>query len=152
VTSTQIVTASGETGIKVHSTTEQDFPLVQVLDDAHKLGCHHIVIDRDTSTRAVSVGFAGEVKVWANADGKWKDDGEIEVGSRKQAGETWAICLSSDGKFVVGTTHDGRVNVWDLGDTGSRQKIREFETKGSFGMSIDMVCYCAHCQFWKTRH
>ncbi|OCT51526.1 Meiotic recombination protein rec14 [Cladophialophora carrionii] len=138
VTTTQILTGSGESSIKVHSTTEDDFPLVQVLNDAHKVGCHHIVTDRETGRNAVSVGFGGEVKVWKYDEGAWKDAGEIKVGPRKKAGEMWAVSLSFDGKFLAGTTHDGRVNVWDLNDTGSREKIREFETKGSFGMSIDM--------------
>ena len=77
--------------------------------------------------------------MWKFKEGIWKDDGDITVGSRKKAGENWALCLSYDAKFLASTTHDGRVNVWDLTDTGSRKKIREFETKGSFGMSIDMV-------------
>ncbi len=34
------------------------------------------------------------------------------------------------------TTYDGRINVWDL--FSGRKKIREYETKGSFGMCIDM--------------
>ncbi len=87
----------------------------------------------------MSVGFAGDVKVWKYEVGEWKADGEVNVGSRKKAGETWAVSLSDDGKFLASTTHDGRINVWDIADTGSREKIREFETKGSFGMSIDMV-------------
>ena len=139
VTTSQILTGSGETSIKIYSTTEEDFPVAQVLDDAHKLGCHHIVTDRGSGSTAVSVGFGGEVKVWKFDGGKWVPNGEVAVGPRKKARETWAVCLSADGKFLASTTHDGRVNVWDLADTGSREKIREFETKGSFGMSVDMV-------------
>jgi superkiller protein 8 len=138
VSPTQIITGSGETSIKVHSTTE-NFPIAQVLEGAHKLGCHHIAIDRETGSRFVSVGFGGEVKVWKFDGGSWNEDGEVDVGSRKKAGETWALCLSFDGKFLATTTHDGRVTVWDLADAGSRQKVGEFETKGSFGMSVDMV-------------
>lgn len=53
--------------------------------------------------------------------------------------ETWAIALSEDGRYLAGTTYDGRINVWSteaLGSGEKAQKIREFETKGSFGMSI----------------
>jgi len=37
---------------------------------------------------------------------------------------------------LASTTYDGRINVWDL--VADRRKIREYETKGSFGMCIDM--------------
>ena len=37
---------------------------------------------------------------------------------------------------MASTTYDGRINVWDL--VNGRNKIREFETKGSFGMCIDL--------------
>lgn len=55
----------------------------------------------------------------------------------KKPGETWAIALSEDGQYLAATSSDGRINVWDNLADGA--KIREFETKGSFGMSIDMV-------------
>ena len=61
-----------------------------------------------------------------------------------KAGEIWAIALSDDGKYLAGTTYDGRVNVWDTdsltSSDGTASKIREYETKGSYGMSIDLVC------------
>jgi superkiller protein 8 len=53
-----------------------------------------------------------------------------------KAGEIWAIALSEDGQYLASTTYDGRINVWDLHD--GRKKIREFETKGSFGLCIDL--------------
>lgn len=53
-----------------------------------------------------------------------------------KAGEIWAIALSEDGQFLASTSYDGRINVWDL--LANRNKIREYETKGSFGMCIDM--------------
>lgn len=49
----------------------------------------------------------------------------------------WAIALSEDGQYLAATSMDGRINVWD--NLANREKIREFETKGSFGMSIDLV-------------
>jgi len=60
-----------------------------------------------------------------------------------KAGEIWAIALSEDGKYLAGTTYDGRVNVWDTNtlttsEKGTAEKVREYETKGSFGMSIDL--------------
>lgn len=52
--------------------------------------------------------------------------------------EVWAIALSDDGQTLAGTTHDGHIKVWDLSANG--EEIRDFETKGSFGTCIDMVC------------
>lgn len=56
----------------------------------------------------------------------------------KNAGEIWAVALSEDGQFLAATTFDGRTNVWDLNTLSSEgaTKLREYETKGSFGMSV----------------
>ena len=104
------------------------------MKNAHKLGCHHIVTSAE-GQKAVSVGFGGETIVWRYEEGMWKQEGEIAEASK--AGEVWAVTLSSSGNFLAATTFDGRINVWDL-DQG-RAKVAEYETKGSFGMSIDMV-------------
>jgi superkiller protein 8 len=107
---------------------------VQTLNGAHKLGCHHIVTSRN-GKYAASAGFGGEVKIWSTAEaGEWAEVGEIVEGNK--AGEIWAVALSEDGQYLASTTYDGRINVWDLLD--GRKKIREFETKGSFGMCIDL--------------
>jgi superkiller protein 8 len=82
------------------------------------------------------VGFGGEVKIWniSSETSEWSEEGKIVDGNK--AGEIWAIALSEDGQFLASTSYDGRINVWDL--LADRKKIREYETKGSFGMSIDM--------------
>lgn len=134
VTSTQILSASGESSLKIYSTKERDFPIAQVLKNAHKLGCHHIVTSFD-GRRAASVGFGGETKIWHYEEGMWKEDGEIA--EARQAGELWALTLSAEGRYLAGTTYDGRVNLWDLDD--EKKKFREYQTKGSFGLSIDLV-------------
>lgn len=64
-----------------------------------------------------------------------------------KAGEVWAIALSENGQYLAGTSFDGRINVWD--NVAGRVKIREFETKGSFGMAIDLVS-CATNQSSST--
>jgi superkiller protein 8 len=135
VTPTQILTASGASSIKIYSTTSPDIPLAQTITSAHKLGCHHIVASRN-GRKAASVGFGGEVKIWAISPetSEWGEEGKITDGNK--AGETWAIALSEDGQFLASTSYDGRINVWDL--LANRSKIREYETKGSFGMCIDM--------------
>ena len=65
----------------------------------------------------------------------WEKEGEIAEAPK--AGELWALTLSEDGRYLAGTTYDGRINIWDL--LGGRQKFREYETKRSFGLSIDLV-------------
>lgn len=45
--------------------------------------------------------------------------------------------MSNDGQYLAATSFDGRINVWD--ELADGAKIREIETKGSFGMSIDLV-------------
>jgi superkiller protein 8 len=132
VTPTQILSASGSSSIKIHSTASSDTPLHQTLSGAHKLGCHHIATSRNGLV-AASAGFGGEIKTWkVSEDGEWSFYKNIEGGNK--AGEVWAIALSEDGQFLASTTYDGRIIVWDL-DAG---KIREYETKGSFGMCIDI--------------
>ena len=59
----------------------------------------------------------------------------------KKAGEHWAIALSENGRYLAATTHDGRINVYDTSTIASSmeaKKITQYETKGSFGMSIDL--------------
>lgn len=51
--------------------------------------------------------------------------------------DAWAIAISEDGQYLAGVTQEGRINVWDLAADGTR--IRDHETKGSFGTCIDLV-------------
>ena len=50
--------------------------------------------------------------------------------------DTWAICLSEDGRYLAGTTNNGHIKVWDL---SNGEQFRDYETKGAFGACIDMV-------------
>lgn len=72
--------------------------------------------------------------------GEWTSDGEI-TGPSVKPGEVWALALSEDGSFLASTTHDGRVNVWNVGEE-TKTKFREYETgsagSGSFGMCVDL--------------
>ncbi|KAG9685688.1 WD40 repeat-like protein, partial [Aureobasidium melanogenum] len=149
-TSSQLITASGSSSLHVYSTAPTNdennpYPLVQTLKDAHKLGAHHIAVSANGKT-AASAGFGGELKVWSIDDesSQWALKGSIvddsNTAQAKNAGELWAVALSEDGQFLAATTFDGRINVWDLNtlstsDEGAT-KPREYETKGSFGMSV----------------
>ncbi|KAB8075057.1 WD domain protein [Aspergillus leporis] len=134
VTDKQILSASGGSVIMVHSTTDPDFPLAQSIDGAHKVGCHHVVTNGNGS-KAVSVGFDGEIKVWSCHNGTWSEDVASPAGS---AGSTdaWAVALSEDGQYLASVSQDGHIRVWDLSANG--EQIRDYETKGSFGMCIDL--------------
>jgi len=95
----------------------------------------------------VSVGFGGDAKIWKFSDGIWKSNGDISAA--KKAGELWAVALDADGRFLVGTTYDGRNNVWELVSevvsekTGEEKvvanKFAEYETRGGFGLAVDVV-------------
>ncbi|KAG9582251.1 WD40 repeat-like protein, partial [Aureobasidium melanogenum] len=149
-TSSQLITASGSSSLHVYSTAPTNdennpYPLVQTLQDAHKLGAHHIAVSANGKT-AASAGFGGELKVWSIDDesSQWALKGSIiddsKTAQAKNAGELWAVALSEDGQFLAATTFDGRINVWDLNTLSpsgeGATKLREYETKGSFGMSV----------------
>lgn len=153
VTPSQLLSASGSSSIRIHSTKgqiihadsadeEHPYPLVQTLEKVHPLGCHHICTSLDGKT-AASVGFSGELKVWqCDEEGQWSLKGELTP-EEKKAGEHWALALSENGQYLACTTHDGRINVYDTNTitadgSGEAKKITQYETKGSFGMSVDI--------------
>jgi superkiller protein 8 len=92
---------------------------------------------------AASVGFSGgDVKLWqCSEEGEWSEKGSMKV-EIKQAGEHWAPALSTDGQYLACTTSDGRINVYTTAtitsDNSPPEKLTEYETKGSFGMSVDI--------------
>ncbi|KAI5257103.1 WD40 repeat-like protein [Aureobasidium subglaciale] len=147
-TSKHLITASGSSSLHVYSTDPTNdennpYPLIQTLQDAHKLGAHHIAVSANGNT-AASAGFGGEVKVWAldEDSSRWTPKGSIvddtKASQGKNAGEIWAVALSEDGQFLAATTFDGRINVWDLNTLtdSNATLLRSYETKGSFGMSV----------------
>ncbi|QSZ31827.1 hypothetical protein DSL72_001396, partial [Monilinia vaccinii-corymbosi] len=150
VTSTSVLSASGTSTLKIHSTLTTPPSLTQSLP-AHKVGCHHICTSKSGSV-AASAGFDGTVSIWTanwdsrNDDGspEWSHHGHVLDGNK--AGEAWALALSADGQFLASTTIDGKIVVWDLlqsaeenaGKKGVGKKFREYETKGSFGLCVDI--------------
>ncbi|DAA73660.1 TPA_exp: Uncharacterized protein A8136_4094 [Trichophyton benhamiae CBS 112371] len=133
VTPTQILSASGASSLKAHLANEEGFGIAQSLSAAHKIGCHHLATAKGSGCYAASVGFGGEVKLWRYEDGMWnedlKDNGKVK--------DIWAVSLSSDARYLAGTTHDGRIKVWDL--QNNIEEVWNFETRGSFGMCVDMA-------------
>ncbi|PFH56650.1 hypothetical protein XA68_16189 [Ophiocordyceps unilateralis] len=135
-TSRAVLSASGSSTLHVHDTTDGAFSLKQSIPGAHKLGCHHICASANGKV-AASAGFGGQVSVWAleHDTGEWRANGHVDTD------EAWALALSHDGALLAATTHDGRVNVWNLADA-ARPKLHEYETgsggSGSFGMCVDL--------------
>ncbi|KAK3060227.1 hypothetical protein LTS18_009025 [Coniosporium uncinatum] len=128
------------------TSTSAEFGLVQTLKGAHPLGCHHIAVCED-GHRAVSAGFGGDLRVWSRKSGApgseekehWLEEDVSFAASSTKTGEIWAVTLSANGQYLASTTHDGRINVWDLSasaEDGTVAKIREYETKGSWGMCV----------------
>lgn len=150
VTSNQIISASGAPAIKIHSTADTDFPLAHTIEAAHKIGCHHVVTSKN-GLKAASIGFGGEFKIWNCNNGEWSEDtalsstfpymqvlitvANVSTDAIKEP-DTWAICLSEDGRYLAGTTNNGHIKVWDL---SNGEQFRDYETKGAFGTCIDMV-------------
>jgi superkiller protein 8 len=58
-------------------------------------------------------------------------------------GDVWAVAVSARGEYAATTAADGRVRVWDLrvetGEAAEAPVVREYETRGSFGMCVDIV-------------
>jgi len=137
-TSTQLLSASGSSSINVYDTTKPDFPVIQTLDKAHSLGIHHLVTAKeDKARRAASAGFEGKVKIWTQTEeGEWAEDGEIT--DQNKPGEVWAIALSADGLYLASSSINGKINVWSLDKAQDMPRIREYETKGSFGLCVDL--------------
>ena len=89
-----------------------------------------------SGTRAVSVGFSGDAKIWNYTEGMWVLQGEVED-VKTSKGDLWAVVLSVDGQYLGGTRADGRLHVWDV--AGEVRRVREYEGKGSFGLCVDLV-------------
>ncbi len=81
--------------MKVHSTVDPEFPVVQTLDYVHKLGCHHLVTSKD-GKRAASVGFGGEVKLWRC---RGRGDGNV-AGESQESGKRGEEQWVEDGSVV----------------------------------------------------
>lgn len=90
VTPTQLISVSGSSSIRIHSTTsggninpesatdENPFPEAQVLEKAHSLGCHHVCAASEGGVFA-SVGFEGDVKLWQmGEEGVWVAKGCVK--------------------------------------------------------------------------
>jgi superkiller protein 8 len=132
-----IISASGSSSIRVHSTSTPDFPLIEgegvkAFSRAHKLGCHHLTTSEDGRVM-VSAGFGGEIKIWRcqasesesdeAAYGTWQevgilpstaDDTGVKSTKTAKAGEVWAISLDAGGEKLATSSYDGRVVIWDL--------------------------------------
>lgn len=62
------------------------------------------------------------------------------VTDQNKPGEVWAIAMSADGQYLASSSINGKINVWSLNKEEGMPRIREYETKGSFGLCVDLVC------------
>ncbi|KAK0947195.1 Ski complex subunit Rec14 [Friedmanniomyces endolithicus] len=151
VTASQVLSASGSPSIHIYSAEgqithaervvdEHQYPLIQILEGVHPLGSHHICTSLDGRV-AASAGFNGELKLWKCSEyGRWSSAGEV-VPEDKKVSENWTLALSVNGQYLVCTTHDGCVNIYDtrtISGAGATVNSTQFETQGSFGMSVDI--------------
>ncbi|KAK0281167.1 Ski complex subunit Rec14 [Friedmanniomyces endolithicus] len=151
VTASQVLSASGSRRIHIYSTEgqithaervvdEHQYPLIQILEGVHPLGCHHICTSLDGRT-AASAGFNGELKLWRWSEYRhWSSAGEVVLEDKKVS-EHWALALSENGQCLACTTHDGRINIYDtriISGAGVTLNFAQFETQSSFGMSIEI--------------
>ena len=67
------------------------------------------------------------------------------VADQNKPGEIWAIALSADGQYLASTSINGKINVWSLNKDEGMPRIREYETKGSFGLCVDLVSFTLLC-------
>ncbi len=114
--------------------------MAQSIDNAHKLGCHHVCTAKGGSGRlAASAGFGGEVKIWRLTEaGDWTEEWTLRP-SDPNGSDVWALAMSADEQHLACTTHDGRICIWDL---VARQRTQVHETgggsAGSFALSVDL--------------
>ena len=59
---------------------------------------------------------------------------------QNKPGEVWAVAISADGQYLASSSINGKINVWSLNKAEGMPRIREYETKGSFGLCVDLVC------------
>ncbi|KJR81258.1 superkiller protein 8 [Sporothrix schenckii 1099-18] len=164
VTPNSVISGSGASTLRIHSTTTPDFPIAQSIDVAHKLGCHHVTTAKGGSGQvACSAGFGGEVNVWRRSEaGDWTLDttlrpSDLIAGNKGGAPGTqegapaaaitktdkttdaWALALSKNEQYLAYTTHDGRVGVWDL---QARAQLLVYSSHNratsSFAMAVDL--------------
>lgn len=63
VTSKYLISASGDSNVKLWDIVSPDHPLVHSFTNAHPLGVHHVATSKDGKV-AASAGFGGETSLW----------------------------------------------------------------------------------------
>jgi superkiller protein 8 len=157
VTSSWVITVAGDSSVKLWDIGTPEHPLVHEFPGAHPLGAHHVAVNTATGIRAASAGFGGEIILWnlekleqqhkikgqegmsRNARDVWPGANMLFVGVKG----VWAVALSPQGDRLAASTCDGKINIWD---TSKPQKaLKTYETKGSFGLCVDIVSTREHC-------
>ncbi|OUM62710.1 hypothetical protein PIROE2DRAFT_10918, partial [Piromyces sp. E2] len=142
---------------------QQLFSVITVINDAHDDGIWSVIWTKN-SNRIITGSLDDKIKICgdhytlvtsltghllgitsmsSSADGS---DNQLRIWDLKltipsiihiiNAGpaEAWKVTFSPDGKYVATSNHSGSINIWHV---ASGTKKSTFESKGSFGMSIN---------------
>ena len=100
---------SGWNDGKIRSFLPQTGKLIYVINDAHRHGVTALIGTID-STRIVSGGMEGEVRIWKIG----KQTQTMEASMKEHRGRVWAIQLNKTNELAVSASSDGSCIVWDL--------------------------------------
>jgi WD40 repeat protein len=100
---------SGWNDGKLRAFLPQSGKLMYVVNDAHRHGVTALIGAAD-STRIVSGGMEGEVRVWRIG----RQTQTMEASMKEHRGRVWSIQLNRSNDLAVSASSDGSCIVWDL--------------------------------------
>lgn len=135
VSSGYVISAGGSSSVKLYDAAAPEHPEVHAFEHAHPLGVHHVAAS--SSGVLVTAGYGGETILWDLNEKKeiQRLDPKEKKENGVKPGDVWAVALNPAGTTLATTTQDGKVNLFDV-KTGEKQK--EYITKGSFGLAVDL--------------
>lgn len=100
---------SGWNDGKLRAFLPQSGKLIYVINDSHRHGVTAL-ISANSSTRIISGGIEGEVRVWKIG----KQTQTLEASMKEHRGRVWAIQTNKNNDLAVSASSDGSCIVWDL--------------------------------------
>ncbi|ODQ67839.1 WD40 repeat-like protein [Nadsonia fulvescens var. elongata DSM 6958] len=122
------ITASGDSAVTLwDNDSEKTEPITL---SGFTIGVHHLSID-GFKEKLAAVGFDSKIKLF---DLLKLQEIPLPVLNQTVKG-AWAIKLSLDGTFLAISTVEGNIVLWDVIEDKEK---RSFQTKGTFGTTIDI--------------